>query len=288
MASELLICDLDNTLYDWNAFFAPSFRGMVHALSRESNVSEDVLYEEFKQVFTHHGSVEYTFSVQELPIFKSMSTEDVKRLISIARGTFRRVRAKRLRPYTSVPATLEWIKDQQIGLVGVTNAPLYLAQLRLWELKIDRFFDGLIAWEGNPTPAIGDKFVGDFIEPSTSRRLTRVKWCASVKSDARKPATDAYELALDKVGVEPSACWVVGDSLEKDLVPARKLGAKTVLAAYGKSVASKDIETLLRVTHWSDKEVDTHYTTSTFDPDYAIDSFDELTSILPHNIPTLF
>ena len=48
MSQAVLLADIDNTLYDWPSFFAPSFRAMIHALSRELDVSEDQLYDESK------------------------------------------------------------------------------------------------------------------------------------------------------------------------------------------------------------------------------------------------
>ncbi len=56
----LLITDLDNTLYNWVDYFAPSFRGMAKALSREMGVSLDGLFEDFKEVFSRRGSLEYS------------------------------------------------------------------------------------------------------------------------------------------------------------------------------------------------------------------------------------
>lgn len=51
MYRPILITDLDNTLYNWVDYFAPSFRGMVHAISREMNLDEEKIYSGFKEVF---------------------------------------------------------------------------------------------------------------------------------------------------------------------------------------------------------------------------------------------
>jgi len=43
-----------------------------------------------------------------------------------------------------------------------------------------------------------------------------------------KPDPRIFQRALDRLGLPPSACWFVGDSLEKDIIPARRLGFRTV------------------------------------------------------------
>src|SRR6476620_11739895 len=50
-------------------------RAMVHALSRESGISEDVLFNDFKHVYSKMGTLEYAFTVQKLPTFHSLSVD---------------------------------------------------------------------------------------------------------------------------------------------------------------------------------------------------------------------
>ncbi len=44
----------------------------------------------------------------------------------------------------------------------------------------------------------------------------------------RKPDPAIFRLGVEAAGCEPEACVVVGDSYEKDIVPARKAGCRTV------------------------------------------------------------
>src|SRR5205085_4474173 len=63
---SVLLTDLDNTLYDWTSYFVPSFRAMVVCLNRETGESIDNLMADFASVFRRHGSVEYSFAIEEL------------------------------------------------------------------------------------------------------------------------------------------------------------------------------------------------------------------------------
>lgn len=48
-----------------------------------------------------------------------------------------------------------------------------------------------------------------------------------------KPDTRYYEAIVQKIGVDPKACVMVGDRIDKDVIPARLLGMRTVLVRTG-------------------------------------------------------
>ena len=50
----------------------------------------------------------------------------------------------------------------------------------------------------------------------------------SVVVGLRKPDPAIWSLALKNLGVRPQDAWVVGDSYERDIVPAKQLGCKTI------------------------------------------------------------
>jgi len=49
----------------------------------------------------------------------------------------------------------------------------------------------------------------------------------------KKPAPDAFLLALRKLGTEPAETLLIGDSLRRDIAPAHALGMITAYAKYG-------------------------------------------------------
>jgi len=109
MSRRLVLADLDNTLYDWPKFFAPSFRAMVHALAPALGLPEDQLYDEFRTVFSRHKSLEYAFAIQELESVRSLPGDRVQDLVRRGRGAFLSVQRLRLRPYSNVVETLQWL-----------------------------------------------------------------------------------------------------------------------------------------------------------------------------------
>ncbi|WP_263601709.1 HAD family hydrolase [Chryseobacterium sp. PET-29] len=51
----------------------------------------------------------------------------------------------------------------------------------------------------------------------------------SENENFRKPSLEFYELALKKLNVNPEEVLYIGDSLKLDIIPAKKLGFKTLL-----------------------------------------------------------
>jgi putative hydrolase of the HAD superfamily len=58
-------------------------------------------------------------------------------------------------------------------------------------------------------------------------------------SRMKKPGLRPFRLALRKLRVGPRDALVVGDSMSKDMIPARELGMTSVLAEYGRIKPAK-------------------------------------------------
>ena len=288
MAKHLILADLDNTLYDWARFFAPSFRAMVDVLRRELAIPEEQVYAEFKTVFARHGSLEYAFAIQELDSVRSLPTEKVSDLIRQGRGAFLHVQRNKLKVYPGVYETLKWLWDQDVDVVGITNSPLHRAQKRLYELRIDSFLTGLVAWEGYRAPEAAE--TSGFVTGTRERKLTRLNRFVAVPKTDCKPSSAHYAHALDRFAKSASEVWAIGDSLSKDLVPAARLGIKTIWAKYGAGLDpdGKDARTLLRITHWNASEIQATYSMEGFEPDHTIESITEIMGIVPATVPKLF
>src|SRR3989338_5065466 len=59
-----------------------------------------------------------------------------------------------------------------------------------------------------------------------------------------KPDKEFFQLLLNKLGVEPEECLMVGDNLYNDIVPAKELGMKTLLVDLKNRWEGKGIETV--------------------------------------------
>ena len=276
---QVLITDLDNTLYNWMDYFAPSFRGMLHALSRQMHIDEETLYAQFRKVFARTGSVEYAYSIQELDACKNLTDAEVQKVVELGRGAFRRVRQKNLVPYDGVPETLQWASENGVEIIGISNAPLFHVMRRLTNLHIDKYFLGLAAWEGNLMPE--NKFFTEIDEKvRTNAYRSRVRKSWGFSNAELKPSKTGYMKVITDLGVDVKKVYVIGDSVAKDIEPAMELGAVGIWAKYGLAFQKKNYETVLKITPWTDKHQEQAYKRKTREPDHTVNSFQELRNII--------
>jgi len=116
-----------------------------------------------------------------------------------------------LKPYPYVLETLEFLKNMNLRLGIVTDAPREKAMDRLKVMNIIHFFDVIITFD---------------------------------ESKVKKPNKSPFLLAIGKLGLKPEEILFVGDSLRRDIEPTEKLGMKTLLIK--RYVDLKKIEQKLR------------------------------------------
>jgi FMN phosphatase YigB (HAD superfamily) len=119
------------------------------------------------------------------------------------------------------------------GIFLLTNAVKEVITPRIEYLKMSEFFDCII----------------------TSDMVKAPKACGK-----------HLQLALKEIG-DPANCFSIGDDLEQDIVPAKRLGIRTIQCKYGKTayVHAKDYQAKLLVSQ----------------PDFIIHEFADLLSIVP-------
>jgi putative hydrolase of the HAD superfamily len=131
-----------------------------------------------------------------------------------------------LEPYPRALETLETLRKRGFTMAVVTDAKNRNALTRLTRVNLIQFFDHVISYD---------------------------------MTGAKKPAPDAFLLALKKLGTHPEETLFVGDSLRRDIAPARQLGMVTAYAAYGDRII-QNIET--------------------YQPDFILESIDQLVDIV--------
>lgn len=268
---NILITDIDNTLYDWIDFFAPSFRAMVHALSPLLKKSEDDVYEEFKSVNKDNGSLEFRGAIQQLDSFVTLNPDERSRAFRAGYVAFGKTRRRRLSLYPGTRDTLRWLRDQGVRIIGVTNSPITLTIGRLRSLSIEQLFDSLAGWDA-PTEDSKNGLVS----------RTNIPMIVPLRQNELKPNKVAFERAMSNLqSNRKTQLWSLGDSRSKDLYPTAEIRAKTIWARYGKHAAPENLETLVRITFWSKEQIEKTYEDNEFRPDYIIDSIEELKNIFP-------
>ena len=269
--NTILFTDLDNTLYNWVDYFGPSFRAMVHALAPKFNLTEEIFKSDLKEVYARKGTIEFLPVLQELDYFNKLSPEKRKELLDLAIIVFSRARNKNLETYQGVIPTLKKLSEAGVIIIAVTNAPLYFGEIRLKKLKIDRFFYGIAAWEGKELP-------DGFNKKSSESKYIKRRWIFT--KDEIKPNPFAYLQIISDLKISHKLSYVVGDSISKDLNPAKVIGAISIWAKYGLDFEKDNFNTLLEITNWDSKSIKSAYEEKPIEPDYVINSFSELNNIV--------
>lgn len=95
---RLLICDLDNTLYDWVGYFVDAFYAMADELVRITGCDREALLDDFREVHRRHHDAEHPFAALETKtlrhLLKGKSVAEMARIIDPALHAFNSVRKK--------------------------------------------------------------------------------------------------------------------------------------------------------------------------------------------------
>lgn len=62
---RLLVCDLDNTLYDWVSYFVPSFYAMINSAVKITGCDREILLDDMRAVHRNYGDSEQPFALLE-------------------------------------------------------------------------------------------------------------------------------------------------------------------------------------------------------------------------------
>ena len=119
-----VIVDVDNTLYNFVDYFAPAFRAMVHAIARVTRLPEDEIKASFREVYGRFRSLEYPYSVQKLSVLQdAVLSVNLDEVVHVARVAFGASRRRRLKPYSGVSETLQWLHSEGYFLTAYTDGP---------------------------------------------------------------------------------------------------------------------------------------------------------------------
>lgn len=282
---KAVFLDLDNTLYDWVAYFAPALRGMCRSLSELTGISSNTLFEELKAVFKKHGTVEYSFALQELPSLIALHpNESGPELVARYRAAidvFQHRRRAYLRPYPGVRGGIEILHQAGYKVFGVTDSRRFQAENRLRQLRLDRVLDGLCCVPDHTVPDADT--ISAIRRKSADYYKSELRNIVSLPQGLRKPSPGVLDFVVSALKVEYDLSIYIGDSLTKDVAMAQQAGVYDCWAEYGAKVSPVDFATLVRVTDWNSRAVKDALDPSPgrvkVFPSYTATSFDDVVAL---------
>lgn len=201
---KAVIFDLDNTLIDFMKMKTQATDAAIEAMIDAG------LKIEKKRALKIMNRLYKKYGIEYQKIFDKFLKEIAKRVDKkiLASGvvSYRRIKEGYVEPYPNVIPTLIELIRRGYTLCIISDAPSFQVWSRLAGMKLQHFFDFVIAFEE-----------------------TKVK----------KPHELPFKLALKKLKLKPEEIMMVGDDPRKDIKGAKKLGMVTVLAKYGQVFKGK-------------------------------------------------
>jgi len=195
---KAIIFDLDNTLIDFMSFKWKATNAAVTAMIKAGlNVDKKKVMRIVKELYDRHG-IEYQKVFDDL--LKQTIGHVDQRILAAGVVAYKRVKGDMLQTYPNAVPVLKKLKKRVPSIGVVSDAPKFQAWTRLFEMKLDKYFDFVLTPED---------------------------------TKAFKPSGLPFKKVIEVLKVKPHEVLAIGDWMSRDVLPAKKLGMKTVLARYG-------------------------------------------------------
>ena len=251
---KLLICDLDNTLYDWVGYFVPSFYAMVDEATNILGCDREALLDDFKQVHQRHHDSEHPFALLETNIvnttFPGRSRRELATIFDSAFHAFNSERKRNLHLYDGVREGLDSLQAQGVTIVAHTEGKLHAVVDRLRRLNLINYFSRIYCRERTVSPHVRSEVGDRWLDSFPMDRITELS------HHQRKPSPEVLSEICSNEQTHLSECLYVGDSIARDVVMAKSVGVPVAWAKYGTRHKETDYSALVRVTHWTEDDVE--------------------------------
>ena len=250
---KLLVCDLDNTLYDWVRYFVPSLYAMVDVAVQIIGCERERILDDLRRVHQRHHDSEQPFALLETDVvrehFAGTPTDQVVSALDPAFHAFNSARKRNLQLNPGVLPTLTALNHSGVALVAHTESRFYGAMDRLKRLNLIDFFQTIYCRERTATA-----------HPDA---LTSERWLATMplgkvrelSHHQMKPDPTVLLEICTAEGVSHEQAAYVGDSVARDILMAKRAGVFAIWAAYGTTHDAAMYEALVRISHWTSEEI---------------------------------
>ncbi len=223
---KAIFFDIDDTLYDSTKLTKMARQNSIRAMidSGLPERSEEKLYNLLNEIIKKHGS---NYAKHYDRLLEELGLEAEPKIVAAGVVAYEHTKEGYLTPFPGViPTLLKLKEDYKLGVISNGIA------VKQWEKLID----------------LGIHHIFDVV--ATSEELGH-----------RKPQKEIFLFAVEKLGLSPAECMMVGNRLDTDILGGNTAGMKTVRIMRGKY-----------------KEIIPGHKDET--PDLEIDDFTQITDVL--------
>jgi len=183
--------DVDNTLFPTAEFSELARRNAIRAMIETGlDATEEQIYKELHRLIKEKGS---NYPNHFDLILKRIGVKRPARFVAAAVAAYHNTKSS-IQPYPEVPKTLMELKERGYKLYVATNGDAVKQWDKLIRMGIHLFFEDVFV--------SGE--VGEEKSPNFFRKV------------------------LSRIRARPSDCIMVGDRMDSDIIPARKVGIYTI------------------------------------------------------------
>ena len=248
---DLVVFDLDNTLYDWYASFLPAFYAMVDEIVLTLKCDRETLLDELRGVHRKYHDVEHPFSVMETPtvqaVVERLGQAQTLKTLDQAFHEFNRVRKTNLVLFPGALNTLEALRSQEIKVVAFTDSSYHSTLRRIRQLSLSDVFQHIFCRAKSESVVP----VSSFAAPTDALDEKTIE----LPAHETKPNPAVLIDIAARESVPVSHLAYIGDSISKDVLMAKKAGCFSVWAKYGVRRDPAMYESLARISHWTDDDI---------------------------------
>jgi len=197
---KAILFDLDNTLVDFMKMKKEACRSAISAMV-DNGLKMDK-NEGYRKLILTYFKVGIESDRAFTEFLKRETREINPKILASGINAYLETKSKFLKLYPDVIPTLTKLKEKGLILAIVTDAPKVKAYQRLLAMKIENFFDFVIGFED---------------------------------TEKKKKTVFPLKMAIEKLKLEPEEIMMIGDSMKRDVIPAKRLNVISVFAKYGSS-----------------------------------------------------
>jgi len=190
---KAILFDLDQTLVDLIKMKTEACKSAIKAMIKAGlKIDEKTGY---KRLMHTYFKVGIESNIAFTKFLEEQTGKVDEKILQAGIDAYLKTKPSFLKPYPYVLETLEYLKNLDLKLGIITDAQKTKAIERLREMNIINFFDIIITFDD---------------------------------TSEKKPSEKPFKLAMEKLNLSPDEILFVGDSTTRDIIPAKKLGMKTL------------------------------------------------------------
>lgn len=252
----LLIVDLDDTLWTWFDAWHKSFTALLSELEALTRIEQHDLIPAIKQLHEQKGTAEYSWLVDELPLLEPFAKDGKKprEVFDSALHAQNSARKHNTKLYPGVRSTLEYIRSNGVKIVAYTESLSFWTEWRMRTTGLDGLIDVLYSSPDHDFPE-GETAESVRTLPEEEYGLKKTVH-RNVARGIAKPDPLILREIEEAHSVPGRSTVYIGDSLDRDVEMAQKVGVIGVHAKYGENHHRSEYDLLRAVTHWKPSAVE--------------------------------